>query len=664
MPGKVGLPSRILPGAIAGLGALCGVGALVLYVRAPEGGPRLRFADLVVGITFPLAGAVVARRQPGNRAGWLLVGTGVVALDPLLNQVAWHTLHQHGDTGGLGRWVGDAALWITNWVWAPYLLLPTVLLVLLPTGKASSRGWRPIAIAAVAATTVAALAAMFRPGGSDQIASLANPLGISGATFLGPVQGAASGIAVGVLAPICVGGVFVRQRRATGAERSQLQWLAAGAVGAAAGLLGSGLTRWPLSEAVLAAGLLTVPVAIVIAAWRYGLYDAEFVLNRAVVSFALTGLGLAAYALIVIGVGQRLAPAVAALIAVVAATLFRRAQDLADQLLFGARRQPYSVVKQLGDRLEAASAPTEALAALVQTVRVTLRLPYVGVTPIDNDMALVAVGSPVADVATFVCTAHGTKLGELSVGHRHRGEQWRADERSLLIETARRAGALLHLATVLQDLQDARNHVVAAREEERRRLRRDLHDGVASALAGVGLQLECLLDEAPVGMAEPLARVERRTREVAQEVRSLVEDLRPTTLDTMGLADAIREHAAMWCRKPDAASGRFLVEVSSALLPPLPAATELAAYRIASEAITNAGRHGGARECIVNVCVRPPWLFLSVVDDGAGFTDSSPGGVGLRAMRERATEIGGSVTVRSAPGQGTSITATLPLEIA
>jgi signal transduction histidine kinase len=244
----------------------------------------------------------------------------------------------------------------------------------------------------------------------------------------------------------------------------------------------------------------------------------------------------------------------------------------------------------------------------------------------------------------------------LQVGHRHSGERWRDDERALFEDSARRAAALVQNGRLITELERSRSSIVAAREEERRQLRRDLHDGIASALAGISLQLDCIGEHDSGDRQAAIDVIRTSTRTVTNEVRALVHDLRPPALDQLGLATAIREHAAAW-------SGTTTVEIDSGTLPPLPAATEVAAYRIANEAIANAARHGNAGTCHVRFDSTPPWLVVEVRDDGAGFTEPRQRGVGLEAMRTRAAELGGEFELESKPGHGTRITARLPLDI-
>jgi signal transduction histidine kinase len=645
LPGRVGVRWRAAVFAPAAAAVAAGA-SVALHLVAPAGGPHLRFADLMAGLSFSLAGVMVLRREPRNAAGRLLVATVALALGPLLNEAAWRVLASHP-----GSRTGSALLWVTNWIWVPYLLLPTVLVLLLPHGRLPSRRWRPVAVAIIVVTAVVALCAMTRPGGSDQIATIDNPLGIGGAEFLNFVMAVGVGLVLGVGSALCLGGLFVRLRSASGVERAQLQWLAAGASAAATAFAGSVAAPWPLGEILLGVGIAALPCAIAIAVWRHQLYDVEIVLNRALASLGLVVAGLLLYGAVV-AASDRLAPIAAAALALVAASIWRRTQRVAGRLLYGAREEPLVVVERVGSKIEAVAAPAQALQSLVETVHDALRLPYVAV----KGAGLTAsVGSPVATVDEFPCSARGERVALLAIGHRHDGERWRDDERALFLDSARRAGALVEAGRLVADLERSRNSLVAGREEERRRLRRDLHDGVASALSGISLQLDCLDEQNPELVGEAIVQIRQSTRAVANEVRALVNDLRPPALDQLGLVGAVRELAGAW-------SASLVVVVDAGRLPALPAATEVAAYRIASEAVVNAARHGAASECRVCFDIAPPWLLVDVRDDGRGFDTTASGGVGVEAMYTRATEVGGALELVS-DSTGTHVLARLPLEI-
>jgi signal transduction histidine kinase len=229
----------------------------------------------------------------------------------------------------------------------------------------------------------------------------------------------------------------------------------------------------------------------------------------------------------------------------------------------------------------------------------------------------------------------------------------------LLEAFARQAGVAAHGVRATQDLRRSRGRLVIAREEERRRLRRDLHDGLGPALAGITLGLETAAKAAARG--DPYAKsllgtLRQETAVCVEEVRRIVADLRPPALDGIGLATALRLHADRLSR----ATIQVSVEVADdAAENSLPAAVEVAAYRIALEAMTNAVHHSGGRSCIVTI-VHRDGLRLSVIDDGCGAPGPQPG-VGLASMRDRAEELGGTCTVTFREGRGTSVEAVLPM---
>jgi signal transduction histidine kinase len=210
----------------------------------------------------------------------------------------------------------------------------------------------------------------------------------------------------------------------------------------------------------------------------------------------------------------------------------------------------------------------------------------------------------------------------------------------------------------------SRGRIVAAREEERRRLRRDLHDGLGPTLAAIGLKLDLArerVDPDPAGQPTELGglldEIRNDVRSVISDVRRLARELRPPTLDALGLAGAIGQQASAL---GGGAGPSITVEVDEPL-PALPAAVEVVAYRIATEAMTNAVRHAGAATCFVRVGVDRDGLVVEIIDDGTGMDRAAPTGVGLRSMDERAAEVGGEVDLLARPGGGTIVRARLPL---
>jgi two-component system, NarL family, sensor kinase len=301
----------------------------------------------------------------------------------------------------------------------------------------------------------------------------------------------------------------------------------------------------------------------------------------------------------------------------------------------------------------------------VETVAESLRLPYVAVR-VDTSRATagstVEHGRLVGEPLCLPLIYQGQPVGELVLGPRTPGEGFSAADRRVLAELAAQAGVAVHAVRLTAQLQQSRAHLVAAREEERRRLRRDLHDGLGPTLAGVVLGLETagnLLDGQPPAdqIRALLERLRDETQGAIAGIRRLVYGLRPPALDDLGLVPALQTQAATLGQGSD---GMVVSVEADGDLSALPAAVEVAAYRIVLEAVTNATRHAKARHCQVRLH-QDGALLVEVRDDGVGLAPSWRAGVGLTSMRERAVELGGTLQVEPAPAGGTVVTATLPV---
>jgi two-component system NarL family sensor kinase len=224
-------------------------------------------------------------------------------------------------------------------------------------------------------------------------------------------------------------------------------------------------------------------------------------------------------------------------------------------------------------------------------------------------------------------------------------------------------------------VQGSRERLVTTREEERRRLRRDLHDAIGPTLTGLALQLNAarkLVRSRPADAEEKLARLEQRTEETIVEMRRLIYGLRPPALDDLGLILSIHQQAqSQGMAEPSVGTGTderperrtvFFIEAPEEL-PPLPAAVEVACYRIVQEALTNVARHAHARSCRVRLSVDrgSGMLQVEITDDGAGIPEERVAGAGLSSMRERAEELGGTLAVEPGSEDGTRVLARLPL---
>jgi two-component system NarL family sensor kinase len=203
--------------------------------------------------------------------------------------------------------------------------------------------------------------------------------------------------------------------------------------------------------------------------------------------------------------------------------------------------------------------------------------------------------------------------------------------------------------------------VIVAREEERRRLRRDLHDGLGPVLTGVVLNADAarrLVATDPVRSEELLVGLRNQVTEAIEDIRRLVYDLRPPVLESLGLVEALREQARVLAARAD---GQPLhVEIGGTCAAELPAAVEIAAYRIITEALTNVSRHSSATAALVTLTRSEGGLELRVHDDGTNIDSGWQPGVGLNSIRERASELGGWCTI-SLDRTGGRIEAYLPI---
>jgi signal transduction histidine kinase len=259
-------------------------------------------------------------------------------------------------------------------------------------------------------------------------------------------------------------------------------------------------------------------------------------------------------------------------------------------------------------------------------------------------------------------------IGALRVSHRARGEEFSAADRRLLENIALQAGAVAQSLRLNAELVRSRAEIVIAREEERRRLRRDLHDGLGPILASQTLKMAAVrqlvrqnLEQAEV-MVDDIIQQNENT---VSEVRRLVYGLRPPALDELGLVEAVRD----LIRRSEPGGQSITVVGPEEVLPKLPAAVEANAYRIALEGLTNAARHAQAQHCTIRFAceeqqhngVARPALVVQISDDGVGMPAQYRAGVGMRSMRERAEELGGHLTIASTDPHGTQVTAWLPL---
>ena len=478
---------------------------------------------------------------------------------------------------------------------------------------------------------------------------------------------------IGLLATF-IGGllsqVYRYRRVATPTQRQQMKWILVGLAAQPLPLL-FGFAGMDERGAVVALFLplfvvALLPVTIGLAVLRRRLWDVDPLINRTLVYGGLTLLVLALYvalvglAFVFFGGASNLFLAALAVgvAALLAQPLRAGLQRAVNRLMYGDRDDPGTVLARLGDQLATAAAPTEALRQLVASVAQALKLPYVAIE--SSEAALLAeTGRRDASPLSLPLVYQSSPVGRLLVGLRAPGESFSAAERRLLDDIARQAGAAVYAAQLTGHLQRSREQLVLAREEERRRLQRDLHDGLGPQLAALGMQLEVarsLAVDSP-DAAALLAKLAAETQHAIADIRRLVYDLRPPALDQLGLVGALREYVA----GPREGSGPHVTVEAPSALPPLPAAVEVAAYRIVQEAVANCRRHAAAATCRVTLAVAKSELRVAVEDDGRGLPPAVIPGLGLASMRERAAELGGECRIESTPGRGARVSAAFPL---
>ncbi|WP_328305419.1 sensor histidine kinase [Actinomycetospora sp. NBC_00405] len=665
-----GTPGRRSTVVAWGLFALVVLEIVVAVVVAGLAGVSLAEAvdgfvvtNIAIGLSCATAGVLIAWQRPSRALGWLLLAAGVsqtatAAAAPLVMlsaDRAWpEPVLRTLDT-----------VFAFAWPWSIALFLPLALLVF-PDGLLPGRVWRAVAGVTAAASVLFVLNVGTEPG--QVVGRLLRPwLVIDGYAALAPLWTVSELLQLLVLVAAVVG-LVVRYRRGDEQRRRQLLWLVLALV-----LTIVVLVPWGLFDAGPVLQLLAIaliPAAMTIAVLRHQLLDIRLVLSRTVL-YALLTVGVVGVYLALVAVADVLlrregglvasGPGTSVLATLVIAVGFNpvrvRLQRVVDRALYGDRADPVRALSRMGDRLRAGTEPDDVLGAVAEA----LRLPYVAVRR-DGEVTAAHGTEPTGPTTTETLPLryHGEDVGELVVGvRRGQGALQHADRAALELLAVPLAVAA-HATRLSAVVQRAREELVGTREEERRRLRRDLHDGLGPALTGIAFSADAagnvLTTDPP--RAEALLRALRAAAtDAIDDVRRLVYALRPPALDELGLVGALRRHV-------DGLGGDAVTVTvhEDGDLPPLSAAVEAAAYRITVEAVTNAVRHAAASHVDVRITNNGA-LELAVTDDGvppAPSTGSWTPGVGLTSMRERVAELGGTLDAGPVRGGG-RVTARLPL---
>jgi signal transduction histidine kinase len=650
-------------------------------------GASLQMSDLghsAFVLLIATLGALIVLRTTNRRIGWLMLAAGFsLAIVDFTSEYSQYALlvapQANLPLDLLAGWVQD--------LWTIPLMLLFSLPFLFPDGKLPSRRWQTIFRLHTAAWSLFILVFAFgqRPLANvflELEAGPPNPFGIIPASDM--LYQVAFGMLVAVSIVTGIASVISRWRGTSGDVRQQIKWMLYSLflmlVTLAASLVdtllreGAGVNLGldkvlPVAMNLSLFGLLA---ALGIAVLKYRLYDIDLLISRTLVYGGLTLAIVLGYVLLVSGLGallpdgMGLLPSLIAtgILAVLFAPIKDRLQRGANRLVYGERQQPYEVMRTLGAHLETATVSERVLPAIVETIARSLKFPYVSITlQRANDFAA-KYGRRHRHVIDLPLYHQAKLVGYLSVCLRDGEKEMAEQDQELLSHIALWLGPVAQASTLTQELRHSHARLVSARAEERRRLYRDLHDGLGPTLASQTLRFDHaleLLPDDPQAATKILCDLKEQTQGLVLEIRRLVYALRSSTLDELGLIGSLRE--AIEGFRGSINGVRISLEGDEQALRQLPAAHEQAAERIALEALTNVARHAHANCCRLVLEIQegpPPLLHLTIEDDGRGLRPGYSPGVGIASMIKRAEALGGSLNFETNRPQGTRVVVKLP----
>jgi signal transduction histidine kinase len=655
------------------------------------GGVAGDFAFLAIEVSFAVAGFAILRKQATNVIGWILVA---IAFGWLVGSV----LEFYADLALTRDLPGGAiALSVSSPLWAPpVVLMGVVLLLRFPNGELPSPRWRIVEWIALVAVILTFVAVILVPTSMAEFdhPELDNPLGIEALAGVLEVL-----TAVVVVIPVLIIASAIalvrRYRRSSGVERLQMKWLvAAGAAVALAYLvamavsfnvswLASDTPRWIyVLQAIATYSFVLIPVAIGFAILRYKLYGIDVVINKAFVYGSLAAFITVMYVGIVVGLGHLIgserSPGLSILATAMVAVAFQpvrtRVQRVANRIVYGKRAAPYDVLSNLSSRMTGSFGTDEVLprvarllvdgtgAARVEIwLRVGERLRLAASSPSGDDGMTDLIGvsdtsvPAIPNATTSVPVRdEGELLGVIAL-RKDAGDAMTPPEQALTADVARQAALLLRNVRLIEELRASRERIVAAQDDERRRLERDIHDGAQQQLVTLSLATRLaesgLGPDAPQPLTDLLERAVDESKQALAELRELARGIHPRILTERGLPAAIRSLAE---RAP------VPVTVEAAEGDRLPEPIEATAYFAVSEALQNIAKYAQASAVEVRTFRENGTLVVRVSDDGVGGADPSKGS-GLRGLLDRVDAVGGRLDVHSPDGEGTRVTISLPV---
>ena len=641
-------------------------------------------------VTYMITGAILAIRVPHNPIGWLFL---VIALGLLFGggTAEYATYTVQTNPGALPG--GDWAAWINNWTFVIAGLIPIVL-ILFPTGRPPSHRWRWVLWAIGATLAVLVVSAMVRPIPIELNGDLTvpNPTGIEALRTAAAAAAWIGGLLLAAESIAAVGALVVRFRRADEEERQQVRWIAVAAALAGVFLvlvlvtsigLGPGESR-PVNDLAFLLFFLClsvgIPGSVAVALLKYHLYDLDVVVKKTVLYVTVAGLLLVAFAVAAVLVGgifgrsQRAAVIAAAAIGVAVWPAIRIARRVADRIVYGGRATPYEVLTSFGRRMSETYATDDVVDRTAQllasatgasSAAVWLRVgrefrpagtwPAIG--PVGRAIAMEGDDLPMlpADWAEPV-RDRGELLGALAVTMPANDPIGPGRQR-LLRDLADQAGLALRNVRLIEELRASRQRLVAAQDEERRRLERNIHDGVQQQLVALAVKLRLadgLIDRDTVKAHDAIAALQNDANAALEDLRDLARGIYPPLLADRGLRAALEaqaQKATTPVRVDGESVGRYPREIESTV------------YFCALEAMNNIAKYAEATAASVRLEQRDGILRFTVRDDGRGFDPrAAVGGTGLQGMTDRLEAVGGSLLVESVIGSGTTVTGTVPVE--
>ncbi|WP_067183717.1 sensor histidine kinase [Microtetraspora niveoalba] len=637
--------------------ALTSFGVLVQLGLPPEWRPEFPVTpDLGVGLTFAPVGAFLVAQRPRLSLAWLMCAGGLLGAGNVASVALLLHFGSRGDlaVAGVMRWA-DVICW-----GVAGLLLAIVLPLYSPTGRLPSRRWLPVVLAGGLATLAEIVVIVARPTPDPARyrlpAVIPNPLAIEALApyYAGILDVLAYTVQVCVVAALL--SLVLRLRRADPVTRRQIAWPLIAFAGYVAFYL-PGMSTMVLATAWTA----VIPIAILFSALRYRLYGIDTVISRTFVAAGLLGVvgavyfGASALAGVLASGYHQIAGLVAALASGALFQPLRRGlQRAVDHMLYGPVGDPRALAERLTQEVRRAG-PADALASVVAVVRDGLAVGGAAVEVAGGRPGYVASGDVGGAPREIALVWHGEPVGRLLIGEPGARRFAAAHDERVITTLLPHVADVAHAVRMAADLQRSRERILSTREEERRRLRRDLHDGLGQTLSGMAMTINMArltLTRSPADADGLLRELRTGMDAVTGDIRQLVYGLRPPALDDLGLAGAVRALAE---EGPPPAEVVVEGETSG-----LPAAVEVAVYRIVQEALTNVRRHARAEHVRVTLS-RDAELRVTVADDGVGLPEGRRAGVGTSSMRERAAELGGSCVVASPPGGGTTVEARFPL---